>query len=146
MSSGGLAALIRSTATFDVKTCTKTLQVCGQTPANRIARHRMSAIASPPPASITATSTSTRPRSCRGTNPRRASALQTSPVNPVRSACRRRPTLPAWATTPAPSPVTDKPADHEVRFTYGVPASRDFSERRKSKNPMQDRHFRVSTR
>ena len=87
----------------------------------------MSAIASPPPASITATSTSTRPRSCRGTNPRRASALQTSPVNPVRSACRRRPTQPAWATTPAPSPVTDKPADHEVCFTYGVPSSRDFS-------------------
>ena len=61
MSSGGWPPSSGQPPTFDVKTCTKTLQVCGQTPANRIARHRMSAIASPPPASITATSTSTRP-------------------------------------------------------------------------------------
>ena len=55
-------------------------------------------------------------------------------------------TLPAWATTPVPSPVTDNPADHEVRFTYGVPSSLATLDLRKPKYPMQDRHFRASTR
>jgi hypothetical protein len=33
------------------------------------------------------------------------------------------PDLPAWATTPVPSPVTERPDDHEVRFTCGVPST-----------------------
>lgn len=55
----------------------------------------MSAIASPPSASITATSVSTWPRSWTGTNDRRAIAPDSSAVRPVRSASRRSPTLPA---------------------------------------------------
>src|SRR5665811_1172561 len=83
----------------------------------------MSAIASPPSAIITATSTRTLPRSWTGENDRRARALDNWAVRPVRSPTRRSPTLPAWATTPDPPPVTDKPADHEVRFTCRVPSS-----------------------
>jgi hypothetical protein len=55
----------------------------------------MSAIASPPSASITATSARTRPRSWTGVNERHAIALDNSDVSPVRSASRRIATLPA---------------------------------------------------
>jgi hypothetical protein len=79
-------------------------------------------------------------------NERRASAAPSSPVRAVRSANRLNPTLPQWATTPVPSPVTDKPADHEVRFTYGVPSRQEILNRRKSKFPLLGRHFRASTR
>jgi hypothetical protein len=54
-------------------------------------------------------------------NDRRASTADNLPVRPVRSAKSRRPALPTWATTPVLSPDTDDPADHDVRFTYGVP-------------------------
>lgn len=30
--------------------------------------------------------------------------------------------LPVWATTPLPPPVTDRPLDHDLCFTYGVPS------------------------
>ncbi len=73
-------------------------------------------------ASITATSTSTRPRSWTGVNDRLRRTLDSSPVSPTRSANIRFATLPACATTPLPSPVTDKPADHEVRFIYRMPS------------------------
>lgn len=106
----------------------------------------MSPIASPPSASITATSASTRPRSWVGVNEPRASAADNDSVSPVRSASIRNPTATACATIPVPSPVTDKPADHDVLFTYGVPSSWPFLDLRKYKNPKQDRHFRASTR
>lgn len=54
--------------------------------------------------------------------------------------------LPEWATTPTPSAETHRPADHEVRFTYGVPSSLVFLDCRKNKKTKQDRHFRASTR
>jgi len=82
----------------------------------------MSAMASPPAAIIVATSTRTRPRSWPGMNPRRATADDRASVRPVRSASIRTATLPAWATTPLPSPVTDNPADQDVLFTYQVPS------------------------
>jgi hypothetical protein len=82
----------------------------------------MSPIASPPSASITATSANTRPRSWTGTNRRRAIAFDNSPVSPVRSANMRSAMLPACATTPTPSPDTTKPDDHEVAFTNAVPS------------------------
>jgi hypothetical protein len=58
-------------------------------------------------------------------------------ANPTRYSTRRprSPTLPAWATTPFPSSVTDRPDDHEVPFTYGVPSFLEFLNHRKSKNP-----------
>ena len=62
----------------------------------------------------------------------RATALDSSIGSPVRSASRRNPTLPAWATTPVPSPVTDKPADYEI---YGVPSSLKILRRRNPKFP-----------
>ena len=67
-------------------------------------------------------------------------------MSPVRSARNRRPALPAWATTPVPSPDTNNPADHAVRFTYGVPSSSEILRRRNPKNSLPDRHFRASTR
>ena len=39
----------------------------------------------------------------------------------------------------------DKPVDHEVRFICGVPSSSGFLFSRKTKFPLQVRHFRVST-
>jgi hypothetical protein len=68
------------------------------------------------------------------------------PIRPVRSASSRRPALSAWATTPVPSPDTDNPADHDLRFTYGVPSGLRNLNLRKSKNPLPDRHFRAFTR
>ena len=38
------------------------------------------------------------------------------------------------------------PADHEVRFTCGVPSRSRILSRRKPKFPLQDRHFRAPTR
>jgi hypothetical protein len=67
-------------------------------------------------------------------------------VRPVRSANSRVATLRACATTPTPSPVTDRPVDPGVRFTYGVPSTWGPGTISKSKNPKQDRHFRASTR
>ena len=83
----------------------------------------MSPIASPPSASITATSTSTWPRSWTGAKERRAVALESSLVRPVRSASILTAMLPAWATTPLPSADTDNPVDHVVCFTCEVPLS-----------------------
>jgi hypothetical protein len=82
----------------------------------------MSAIASPPSASSTATSTSTWPRSCTGRNEARAVAFDNAVVSPTRSASRRVATLPAWAITPVPSAVTDNPDAHVVCFTCEVPS------------------------
>jgi hypothetical protein len=79
----------------------------------------MSAIASPPSASIDATSTRTRPLSWSGTKLRRNIALDSSAVRPVRSARSRVAMPPAWATTPTSSADTDKPADTK----YGSPRS-----------------------
>jgi hypothetical protein len=79
-------------------------------------------------------------------NDRLCIALESSLVRPVRSASSRSATLPAWATTPDPSAATDNPADHEARFTYGVPSTWGFLDCRKNKNPKQDRHFRASAR
>jgi hypothetical protein len=83
----------------------------------------MSPIASPPSASITATSTSTWPRSWTGAKERRAVALESSLVRPARSASILTAMLPAWATTPLPSADTDNPVDHVVCFTCEVPLS-----------------------
>lgn len=93
----------------------------------------MSAIASPPAVSIVATSTSTRPRSYPGTKPRRASADESPSVSPTRSANMRTATLPACATTPVASPVTDNPADQAVFFTCQVPSRSKHFDGRKSK-------------
>src|SRR5215217_5746303 len=87
----------------------------------------MSAIASPPATSITATSTHTRPRSYPGVKPRRANAVDKLEVSPTRSASSRTATTPANGTTPSPSAVTDNPCDHEVPFTWKVLLS--FAER-----------------
>ena len=43
-----------------------------------------------------------------------------------------------WATTPDPSPVTFKPFDHALLFTYGVPSRSRILNVRKSKNPGAD--------
>jgi hypothetical protein len=48
----------------------------------------------------------TRPRSCTGVNPLRASTRDKPAVNPLRSATIGSPTAPAIATTPCPSAVT----------------------------------------
>lgn len=103
----------------------------------------ISAIASPPPASITATSVNTLLRSCTGVNPQRSIVLDNSAVSPDRSARNRVTTLPAWATAPT-SAETHKPANHEASFTYQVPSSETLLNSPKSKNPSQDRHFRAS--
>lgn len=76
-------------------------------------------------------------------NPRRVIATDNCSVRPVRSASSRVAILPAWATTPTPSADTDKPADHAVLFTYGVPSTREPQTIDKSKFPLQDRHFRT---
>ena len=58
-------------------------------------RVSISAIASPPPASMVATSTNTCPRSCPGTKPRRDRAPESSRVRPTCSASRRTAVPPA---------------------------------------------------
>ena len=105
----------------------------------------MSAIASPPSASITATSLSTWPRSWTGDERAAHHRPRQLAVRPVRSASRRSPTLPAWATTPTPSAETDNPDDHDVRFTYRVlPAGRTWALASPSL-PCRE-HFGASTR
>lgn len=105
----------------------------------------MSEIASPPSASITATSVNTWPRSwIEGMNERRAIAVERAPVRPVFSASILSPMLPAWAITAPPSPVTDIPVDHEVRFTYGVPSASGVLNSRMSKYPVVRRHSGLS--
>jgi hypothetical protein len=104
----------------------------------------ISAIASPPAASITATSTHTWPRSYPGVKPRRANAVDKPPVSPTRSASSRTATAPASGTTPSPSAVTDNPCDHDLRFTCEVPSSKRIWTLSKSKFPLQVRHFRHS--
>ena len=74
-----------------------------------------------------------------------AAPSTTRPFRPVRSASNRTATLPACAPTPVPSPVTDMPANHEVRFIYRVPSSARILGPPQSKNPLQDRHFGAST-
>lgn len=81
----------------------------------------MSAIASPPPAIMTARSVSTRPRSWPGHQPRRASAVDKCPVSPLRSASIRSSAAPACDTTPVPSAVMRNPFDHAVDCTSKVP-------------------------
>jgi len=85
-------------------------------------------------------------RSEEPVNDLRAIAFESPLVRPVRSATSRNATLPACATTPDPSPVTDNPHDHEVRFTYGVPSTLENLRRRNPKFPLLGRHFRASTR
>jgi len=75
-----------------------------------------------------------------------AIALDNSVVRTLRSARSRNATLPAWATTPTPSPETDRPADDEVGFTYGLPSKLENWGRCNPKFPLLGRHFRVSTR
>ena len=48
-------------------------------------------------------------------------------------------------TPTTPSPVTDRPTAHKVRFTYEVPSTWRPGTIKKSKNPKQER-FRASTR
>lgn len=107
-------------------------------------RGSISAIASPPSASLTATSISTRPRSWRGVNEVRATALDSSLVNPVPSASRRNPTLPAWATTAGPSRY--RPASRPLS-TLQLRSALQFEALKTSQSqvPLPDRDFRVST-
>jgi hypothetical protein len=77
----------------------------------------MSAIASPPAASIIR---HIHPHPAPVMNRHEAAAAQRRgqpAVRPTRSANSRRVTAPASGTTPGPSPVTDNPCDHDVRFT-----------------------------
>ncbi len=48
---------------------------------------------------------------------------------------------PAWAITPTPSAVTDRPADHEVRFTYRVLSAGEHGTLDKSQFPLFRKHF-----
>jgi hypothetical protein len=68
----------------------------------------------PPSAIVTAVSASTRPRSCTGSNPRRASARDSPAVRPVRSASARTATDPACETTPRPATSTLRSRAHPV--------------------------------
>ena len=67
-------------------------------------------------------------------------ASQSAPVSqePGRDAARMRHHLGAITRH-------TKPADHEVRFTYGVPSTREPQTISKSKFPLSDRHFRAVT-
>ena len=101
-------------------------------------------MASPPVVIIVATSTRTRPRSWPGVNPRRRRARDGRSVNPTRSASIRTATLPAWATTPVPSPDTTNPVDHAVLFTYQVPSRLRTCVVANPSISLQDRHFGAS--
>ena len=59
----------------------------------------------------------TRPRSCTGTNPRRANARDRPPVRPVLSAISRSAADPVCDTTPCPSTSTVRPFDHALSCT-----------------------------
>ena len=107
-------------------------------------RVSMSPIASPPPASMVATSTRTWPRSCPGTKPRLVNAPESSDVRPTWSASSRTAAPPACATTPTPSPETDRPVDHDVLFTYQVPSRTGLCVFATTSIPLQDRHFGTS--
>jgi len=48
---------------------------------------------------------------------------------------------PAWAITPTPSAVTDRPDDHEVRFTYRVLSVWGHGTLDKSQFPLFRKHF-----
>jgi hypothetical protein len=48
---------------------------------------------------------------------------------------------PACETTPTPSAVTDRPADHEVRFTYRVLSAGEHGTLDKSQFPLIRKHF-----
>lgn len=65
----------------------------------------------------TARSTITCPRSCSGTNPGRASAADSSPLRPVRSASSRRCTPPSCPTCPFPAPDIARPRAHSLPCT-----------------------------
>jgi hypothetical protein len=65
------------------------------------------------------------------------------PVRPTRSASIRIPIDPECDTTPEPSAVTDRPADHGLCFTCEVPLNQEFLLCRKTKFPLKDRHFRA---
>ena len=81
-----------------------------------------------------------------GRTPTSSSRVSISARQPGLIRQQTNPKLPAWATTPVPSPVTDKPADHEVRVSYGVPSSLRVLRRRNPKFCLPDRPFRASTR
>ena len=101
----------------------------------------MSEMDSPPSASITARSIKTRPRSWIGMNRLRAIAPDSSVVSPTRSARRRGAMAPAWEITPTPSAVTDRPDDHDVRFTYRVLSVWGHGTFDKSQFPLFRKHF-----
>ena len=48
---------------------------------------------------------------------------------------------PACEITPTPSAVTDRPADHEVRFTYRVLSAGEHGTLDKSQFPLFRKHF-----
>src|SRR5271170_2881629 len=91
----------------------------------------MSVTQSPPSASITATSLSTRPGSCaerRSRDP--ANAPDNAPVSPTRSANSTNNATPACDTSPSPSAVTSTVPRRASGFTNWVSswvACRDFS-------------------
>ena len=70
-----------------------------------------------PSAIAAARSVTTRPRSCSGANPRRASAPDNPPVRPVRSASIRVAADPACDTTPCPPTSTTSPFGHDIEST-----------------------------
>ena len=107
----------------------------------------MSAMASPPPAIRTATSTNTRPvvsRSCVGVNPRRAIAADRAPVRPTWLDSSRVATFPACATTRPrprrpPTPWTTTDTTGSRRRLSDAPCVRTSP----LIVPLCDRHFRV---
>src|SRR3954447_8354158 len=81
----------------------------------------MSLIQSPPSASITATSRSTRPGSCAERRSRvGAIASASAPVSPARSANSTNSAAPACETNPSPSAVTSTVCKRAVGFTNWV--------------------------
>ena len=104
-------------------------------------RTPISEMDSPPSARITATSVRTRPRSWTGIKRRRAIAPESSAVSPTRSARRRGARAPPWEITPTPPAVTDRPDDHEVRFTYQVPSAGQHGSLDKNQLPLFRKHF-----
>ena len=79
-----------------------------------------SLIASPPAISTRARSVRSWPRSCNGLEPRRRIAAESPARSPVRSASSRNGSSPAQATSRSSSPVSSRPAAHEVPCTEEV--------------------------
>jgi hypothetical protein len=68
----------------------------------------------------TAVSANTRPRSCTGVNPGRASAADRPAVRPARSVISRSAADPAWLITPRPPTSTARSRDQPVTSTSKV--------------------------